>query len=389
VRSLFGYFFGLIASVAIFLLVLGALIWGRSLSIDEHKQQNENFFSPSKQHVASSLRTLDDLHHLGVNRAPSVRNLDLAIPLRIKMQSSLQSIDAHLVELARLAREFGHSEAFGLPARARRQLERLRHGIFGEYDALQPSEAAITSTLDALRDTLMQLERIYEVNHRDWLEQEREVVRSSTVRALAAGGVLVVLMALFVVGMANGLRLAMEREVRIRNDLEEAKENLETLALYDDLTGLGNRHQFTSRLEFVTKAEKRSGRCSALMYIDLDHFKRINDSFGHQVGDEVLKVVGGRLAENVRQGDMVARIGGDEFTVIAHDIDHAETAANIADKLLERIREPIVIAGQELNISVSIGITVLPDDGEDGETLMRNADMALYKAKHLGRNKFQ
>ena len=386
-RSLLRYIIGLVTSVALFLLVLGILIWLRYQSIDSYAHRVDHFFVPSQQHLSNSLRRLDN----AVTEASSTASgpLGLAIPSRLQLEAHLSVVGDHLAEVMRLANQFEYDGAFDLPLRANRRFQRLRPLILADIAARPPRVAEAVAMLSSMQDSLKQLERIYELDKIDWRAREQEVVRASTRYVVFAIIALCVGVVPLIIGMTMGLRDIMRSEIRNRNDLEDAKEQLESMALYDQLTSLGNRYLFKSRLEQVTSAAPRSGRTSALLYIDLDNFKRINDSLGHDVGDEVLKAVGARLKDHVRAGDTVARIGGDEFAIVIYDSLGGPAIGSIAHKLLKSIREPIVVSGHELVLSASIGITVIPSDGDHPAALMKNADMAVYRAKDLGRDNFQ
>ena len=164
---------------------------------------------------------------------------------------------------------------------------------------------------------------------------------------------------------------------------------MEQLAFYDPLTGLENRRLFKDRLEQSIKQVRRNKGVMALLFIDLDGFKHINDNFGHDVGDELLVEVAKRLKKCVREEDIVARLGGDEFTVILSSLKYSKSASAVASKIIKSLQYPITIEGHELNISGSIGITIAPDDSMDANELMRFADMAMYRAKSSGRNNSQ
>jgi len=172
---------------------------------------------------------------------------------------------------------------------------------------------------------------------------------------------------------------------------KEAEERAEFLATRDPLTGLPNRVLLHDRLEqgIVNAARHRSG--FAFMFIDLDRFKTINDSLGHDVGDELLKRVAARLAACVRASDTVARLGGDEFAVILENLRDTddEGAQQVADKMIAAMGAPMLIGSQHLNTSCSIGISLYPADGKDSATLMKHADVAMYYAKEKGRNNYQ
>jgi diguanylate cyclase (GGDEF)-like protein/PAS domain S-box-containing protein len=169
-------------------------------------------------------------------------------------------------------------------------------------------------------------------------------------------------------------------------DIKRTEEELKYLANHDNLTGLPNRRLFLDRLDQAIKRAKRLNNRMAIFYIDLDNFKLINDSLGHNFGDELLKSVARRLREMVRESDTVARLAGDEFTVIAENVRDNAEVTSIARKILSCFEEPFVAFDQEMEGTASVGIGVYPDDGDEMVALMENADMAMYKAKARGRN---
>lgn len=164
---------------------------------------------------------------------------------------------------------------------------------------------------------------------------------------------------------------------------------IEHLAYHDALTGLPNRPLFMDRLIVSLAQAARNDQQVAVFFLDLDRFKDINDSLGHSVGDALLKEVAERIRGYIRQGDTVARFGGDEFTVLVQRVDHIEAVAKIAQKLLDMMKVPFRIGGRELFVDVSIGISIYPADGSDAETLVKNADSAMYRAKEHGRDNYQ
>jgi len=177
--------------------------------------------------------------------------------------------------------------------------------------------------------------------------------------------------------------------VRDVTERKRAEETIKHLAYHDTLTGLPNRRLFNDRLNLAMAHAERNQQKLAVILFDLDHFKEVNDTLGHSVGDQLLQVVGERLTSLLRKGDTVARMGGDEFMLLLPEIAQVEDAAEVAQKILEAIREPYVFDGHELHITTSIGIALYPDDGEDGDTLMKNADIAMYRAKDQGRDNYQ
>lgn len=160
-------------------------------------------------------------------------------------------------------------------------------------------------------------------------------------------------------------------------------------AYYDHLTGLPNRRLLQNRFQQALANAQRYGTEMALLLLDLDHFKPINDSFGHDMGDKVLKVVTARLASCLREGDTLARIGGDEFVILLLNITGEEDASSVAQKIINTISEPITMKVRDLQVGGSIGISIFPKDGADYDTLLKNADAAMYSAKGKGRNNFQ
>jgi len=167
-----------------------------------------------------------------------------------------------------------------------------------------------------------------------------------------------------------------------------AEARVQYLALHDQLTGLANRVLFFDRLEAAIAATQRKGGAFALLYLDLDDFKPINDSYGHQAGDEALRAVGARLTGCVRVTDTVARLGGDEFVLMIHDTAEEFSAATVAHKVIAAITEPLVIEGRTHIVGCSIGMVLFPRHGSDADSLMRRADEAMYGAKRLGKNRY-
>lgn len=169
---------------------------------------------------------------------------------------------------------------------------------------------------------------------------------------------------------------------------KQYEEQLERQANYDPLTGLANRNLMTDRLEQSLIYARRSGRLVAVLAFDLDRFKNVNDSLGHEAGDQLLRHISHRLEKCVRKGDTVARWGGDEFLIVLADMDQAENVIPVVQKILEAVSQPILVANNEITPTASIGITLYPRDADDRETLLRNADTAMYRAKEAGRNTF-
>ncbi|HET8897202.1 MAG TPA: EAL domain-containing protein [Rhodanobacteraceae bacterium] len=191
------------------------------------------------------------------------------------------------------------------------------------------------------------------------------------------------------VGVLDAVRIASAR-FGFELELRVAREQGRAKGLQDVLTGLPNRLLFNDRLESSLKEAHRTGEMFAVLFVDLDRFKTINDSLGHSVGDQVLTAVSRRLASSVRASDTVARYAGDEFTLILRHIVQREDVMRIADKIVRVMEAPLTLPdGSELHITASIGVSFYPDDADNPESLLKHADVAMYSAKGMGRNNFQ
>ncbi|WP_141694789.1 EAL domain-containing protein [Candidatus Thiodiazotropha endoloripes] len=180
--------------------------------------------------------------------------------------------------------------------------------------------------------------------------------------------------------------------VAVFSDITKHKENEEQIryqANYDALTGLPNRSLLSDRLNQAIAAAHRENWMLAVLFIDLDHFKVVNDTFGHVVGDELLQLVSARIKACLRESDTVARFGGDEFIILLQDVTEMDSVANVATNIIDHITRVFSLYGREIYIGASIGITVYPDDAVNADSLLRNADMAMYQAKERGRNTYQ
>lgn len=170
---------------------------------------------------------------------------------------------------------------------------------------------------------------------------------------------------------------------------KRVEDELRFQTLHDPLTGLPNRMLFLDRLHLELGETRRNHKMLAVMFLDLDNFKNINDTLGHSIGDKLLKKVAGRLKTCIRETDTIARIGGDEFNILLADISHTEDAVPIAKKIMSLFKGPFEIDNEELYVTASIGISICPIDGESAEALVKNADIAMYHAKEQGRDNYQ
>ncbi|MEW6068650.1 MAG: diguanylate cyclase [Nitrospirota bacterium] len=169
---------------------------------------------------------------------------------------------------------------------------------------------------------------------------------------------------------------------------ERTEETIRQLAYQDSLTGLPNRMVFNDRLTLAMSNANRNKQKLAVMLLDLDNFKDVNDTLGHNIGDHLLKELGNRLTGLLRKADTVARIGGDEFLLLIPGLNRLEYSCEIASKIIQSFSVPFMVSGHKIHTTISIGIAIYPDNGEDTETLIKNADIAMYRAKEQGKNRY-
>jgi diguanylate cyclase (GGDEF)-like protein len=212
-------------------------------------------------------------------------------------------------------------------------------------------------------------------------------VEARRYRWRAAIGSVVLLVVFAALGRMNW-KLARSRERAVRAQVEHAK-RVEYLAYHDGLTGLPNRSLFSKLLQQSIEQAHRHDRQMAVLFLDLDRFKHINDTLGHEAGDQLLREVAGRLRACVRASDTAARLGGDEFVVMLPELAEATYAGTVGQKMIALLAEPFELLGQEFRVTGSVGIATYPQDGADEQTLTKHADIAMYKAKELGKNNFQ
>jgi len=265
-----------------------------------------------------------------------------------------------------LGREAGPVLAAGLPFRAEAEMRRQDGSLFWcrmsakAVDPRRPQDGTIWIMEDVTQERA-QREAIARANE----ELERRVAeRTAELQAANA---------------------QLQAEVVER---KQAEERIRHMAQHDALTGLPNRALLHDRLDQALVQARRHNHPAAVMFLDLDRFKAINDSLGHEVGDALLREVALRLRGVVRAADTVGRLGGDEFVVVLHEVADADAAVHVAEKIVQAFAPPVRIGVHELRASTSIGIALFPDHGDEGHALVKSADMAMYLAKRDGRNRY-
>lgn len=190
----------------------------------------------------------------------------------------------------------------------------------------------------------------------------------------------------------------MEAKTRIHNmlevrllykQLELYSRELQSLALHDALTGLPNRRLLMDRLSLAIAHARRNKRAMAVMFLDLDEFKQINDTLGHDAGDKLLNMVAARLVGAVRQEDTVARLGGDEFVIVLWELGHTDDVVKLVSKVIKAVSQLYNVQGRSVSVTASVGISIYPAHGAEAESLMKSADKALYEAKRSGKNNYR
>jgi diguanylate cyclase (GGDEF)-like protein len=283
--------------------------------------------------------------------------------------------------------------------RARRSGEAISAGTTLDYNALVPEGGAEDAPAAVLLNPWDNTRRytvarklyafplaiVVGLAEAEQLAPARRIARTYLWRAALASLLLVT-----VVALLGRLSWQLQRaRTRAMEERVAHARRVEYLAYHDNLTALPNRALFSRLLTQGMQHARRYEKQLALLFLDLDHFKAINDSLGHETGDELLQELGERLRQAVRESDIVARLGGDEFVILLPEIREGAQVQPVADKILAAVGRPFILAGQEFRITISIGIALYPHDGEDEQTLMKNADTAMYYAKERGRNNFQ
>lgn len=238
---------------------------------------------------------------------------------------------------------------------------------------------------DGYRFSLKQLEMLTPVSHQG--EQIGHIYIVVSMQALYRQLGLFSLASLSIAILA--MIIAYTLLSRVRHSVSQAEQKLTHLAHVDAVTGLANRNAFNERLEFAIREAEKFAETLAILLLDLDNFKQVNDTLGHQAGDEMLRIIGQRIVKTLRRDDIVARLGGDEFAIILRNVGAHNEATMVCNKLVDAIAQPVQVEGHDFFVTASIGVAFYPEDGNNSAALTKNADTAMYQAKNAGKNAFE
>lgn len=369
-----------------------------------YSQHRSTLFAFGKEVVLSSWSVFytaagGELHSLKGLNGKKVAVLSGSIQYQVLRQRAQElGVQPHYVELESLNAVFEHIQSgqvesglvntyfgrrFADDYQVRKSQVHIETSLL-TFAATHSQATDLLPTIDHyIRTWKKQVDSIYYQAAKKWLDPLNGEFSKGWLYGVIAA-VLAVALILFL------LMLTFRTMVKAKTkELAEKSAHFDHLAHHDPLSGLPNRLLFFDRLEQSIRHSRRRGETLAVLFLDLDQFKQINDSFGHAVGDEVLKTVAQQLRDTVREEDTIARIGGDEFSIIMERLHTPADAVVGVQHLADAFNRPFHIPGHQFNITTSIGISLYPQDGEDAQTLLRNADTAMFKAKKEGRHSFK
>jgi len=394
------------------LMVAGGLSLGLSLLASGLVARS--FVRPIRaiQHAAERIRGGDFRAKIGSRRNDEIGDVARAFDLMLEhLQESSEQLVANFRELERSQEHLANAQRLARIGSFEIDVATGDLHASDEFHALYQLEPA-DKPLDARR----MLELVHPEDRDALLDGLRVALREGTQLVLdfryvptgervegadrERGGDRIMHMEAHITGAAGEEPTRLEGTVQDVTERRRADEQIRFLAYHDSLTGLGNRRLFNERLTLAIAQARRRDRTLGVLFLDLDHFKRINDTLGHRVGDELLRGIADRLVTGVRRSDVItrsgaefesaiSRLGGDEFTILVNDTQDPQDLTLVAARILEILSRPFVLHGHEVVVGASIGIAAWPVDGDDADTLLRNADSAMYHAKEHGRNNYQ
>ena len=393
-------YLSLASLVAVAIVIAGLLLFNRHLAFGAlmaHETQNnvalaQSFANAHWQQISQFLGNAGALDREQLRAHPEQQSLRREL---LRQMKGLKVVKVKIYDL-------GGMTVFSSDPRQVGEDKGANAGFRSARSGTAASDIAFRDRFDAFEDVIVDrnlvfsyipirqgdgpVEGVFEV-YSDVSELVARLERTQwQIVAAVAGSLLLLYLFLFLLAhRADRIVAEHSDEQRLASEAR-----LRHQAFHDALTGLPNRAKYAERLDDAIRHARRSGRIFAVLIVDLDHFKYVNDSLGHVVGDRLLKAVSVRLGACLRETDTVARLGGDEFILLAPEVGGIDDAARLAAAVCRAVSsKPYLIDGRELRINTSIGISVYPEDGEDGVTLIKNADAALFHAKEVGRNNFQ
>ena len=375
--------YGLTTGIVIFLISVMSIVYLVNKELDKEKNIVLEFHDRS---IAESIILVSSLYRLEVL---TQNKLNWNSPEnKAVLVAELALILRQNVKLFNIQKNYAHDRYYETMSRLSEQLNRINNNFLSSDNQLS-SDAFNKQFINPAIHSAEQLHLLH--------QHARELKISKLSGGAIRGERFIYFISLVSVFIGVPVILLILKRVKKNillqratiSQLQTAHKNLERLAFYDPLTGLANRRLFKDHLNQAINATDRSEHIYGIFYIDIDNFKRINDSLGHDTGDKLLKEVAIRLTETVRTTDTVSRISGDEFNLLLDTIDSEVRAAQLATKILKKLSQPIHIEHHEIFVTASIGITIFPNDSRDAQTLLKFADLAMYQAKQKGKHAYQ
>lgn len=382
----------LFLAILTLLLLTGITLWVPS-QLSDHRQVSDYHFLMSRLYQDTILlekNITEQLLNAYTQDISSKQEQPIQAPMLLKPRDYSSLISNNDPKLITLLESFSHAaHQKQLTAEHIKHLtQRLIQSHLGIADYF-----AMTYQLDTLKKEFYALDLTYSLNIIDQhiLDQHQKIMRTNKVFYLSFSGLLLsIFTVLFLTQRRQPATAPLNSTETITNEVmsEHIESAFKHQAYYDSLTELPNRTLLMDRLDVAIRTAERDYQTIAVMFIDLDRFKNVNDSLGHSTGDELLSMVSKRLKNCVRESDTIARFGGDEFVMLLHNISSESDAAHVADKVIHTLSAPFQLSGREIVIGASIGIALYPNDDDSSDNLLRDADLAMYRAKQSGRNQF-
>ena len=372
--------FSLIIGIVLMALVTIATITSTNKNLRESRDLISSYHDRSMTTTADLMGTLFEI----LDNVNQVQNVDKSSN-DARFNISILNVERKVALLSSIQELHGEPLFSQVLTRLKSETQRLQNLTSIKPINYRKVEGSIRQLIRIARQNELLHEKARE-NRFERLNSETEKSETIIYTLLAVTGLVVVPLTLIIL-------LRIRRDIKLKlytlKTLDSTQKELEQLAHYDPLTGLANRNLLIERIEQTIKQSLRDSQVAALLFIDIDNFKRINDSLGRRFGDEVLKEVSSRLKHSVRTTDVIARINGDEFVLLLNSIDGEARAAEISNNILAVMSTPIAYEAEQIFITVSIGVSLVPKDTTEPEAAIKFADLAMYQSKQLGKNKYR